>query len=90
MSLLALASSEIVLGIEKIVFIAIVVQRLPESRRKLAYRWGLAAALGTRLLLLFALKWITGLTAPLFEVVGRAVSGRDLVLLLGSRWGSRC
>ena len=82
-SLLALASLEIVLGIDNIVFIAIMVQRLPESTRKLAYRIGLAAALITRLGLLFALKWIIGLTAPLFTVLERAVSGRDLVLLLG-------
>jgi predicted tellurium resistance membrane protein TerC len=82
-SLLALASLEIVLGIDNIVFIAIMVQRLPESTRKLAYRIGLAAALITRLMLLFALKWITGLTQPLFSLLERSVSGRDLVLLLG-------
>lgn len=82
-SLLALAALEIVLGIDNIVFIAIMVQRLPEARRKIAYRIGLGAALITRLLLLFTLKWIVGLTAPLFTVLTQEISGRDLVLLLG-------
>lgn len=82
-SLLALAALEIVLGIDNIVFIAIMVQRVPESTRKLAYRIGLGAALITRLLLLFTLKWIVGLTAPLFKVFTQEISGRDLVLLLG-------
>ncbi len=82
-SLLALAALEIVLGIDNIVFIAIMVQRLPEARRKIAYRIGLGAALITRLLLLFTLKWIVGLTAPLFNVMKQEISGRDLVLLLG-------
>ena len=82
-SLLALAALEIVLGIDNIVFIAIMVQRVPEASRKLAYRLGLGAALITRLLLLFALKWIVGLTAPLFTILSQEISGRDLVLLLG-------
>ncbi len=82
-SLLALAALEIVLGIDNIVFIAIMVQRVPEASRKLAYRLGLGAALVTRLLLLFALKWIIGLTAPLFTVLSTEISGRDLVLLIG-------
>jgi predicted tellurium resistance membrane protein TerC len=82
-SLLALAALEIVLGIDNIVFIAIMVQRLPEASRKVAYRVGLAAALITRLMLLFTLKWIVGLTAPLFTVLAQEISGRDLVLLLG-------
>jgi len=82
-SLLALVALEIVLGIDNIVFIAIMVQRLPEASRKLAYRAGLGAALVTRLMLLFTLKWIVGLTAPLFTVLSQEISGRDLVLLLG-------
>jgi predicted tellurium resistance membrane protein TerC len=82
-SLLALMALEIVLGIDNIVFIAIMVQRLPEATRKLGYRVGLMGALVTRLGLLFALKWIVGLTAPLFSVLSQEVSGRDLVLLLG-------
>jgi predicted tellurium resistance membrane protein TerC len=82
-SLLALAALEIVLGIDNIVFIAIMVQRVPEAARKLAYRVGLGGALITRLLLLFTLSWILGLTKPLFTVLDRAVSGRDLILVLG-------
>ncbi len=82
-SLLALAALEIVLGIDNIVFIAIMVQRVPAASRRLAYRLGLGAALVTRLLLLFTLKWIIGLTAPLFTVLGEEISGRDLVMLLG-------
>ncbi len=82
-SLLALALLEIVLGIDNIVFIAIMVQRVEEAKRKFAYRLGLGAALITRLLLLFTLKWIVGLTAPLFTAMGQEISGRDLVLLIG-------
>ena len=82
-SLLALAALEIVLGIDNIVFIAIMVQRVPEHLRRLAYRVGLGGALITRLALLFALKWLVGLTKPLFQVHSQEISGRDLVLLLG-------
>ncbi len=81
--LLALVTLEIVLGIDNIVFIAIMVQRVPEASRKLAYRVGLGAALITRLMLLFALQWIVGLTAPLFTLLGHEISGRDLVMLVG-------
>jgi predicted tellurium resistance membrane protein TerC len=82
-SLLALAALEIVLGIDNIVFIAILVQRVPQESRKLAYRLGLSAALVTRLGLLFAIKWLSGLTATLFSVLSQDISGRDLVLLGG-------
>ena len=82
-SLLALAALEIVLGIDNIVFIAIMVQRLPEESRRIAYRIGLGAALITRLGLLFTLSWIVGLKATLFNVMGLDISGRDLVLILG-------
>jgi predicted tellurium resistance membrane protein TerC len=82
-SLLALAALEIVLGIDNIVFIAIMVQRLPEASRKAAYRLGLGAALITRLMLLFTLKWIVELTEPLFTVLAQEISGRDLVMLIG-------
>ena len=82
-SLLALAALEIVLGIDNIVFIAIMVQRVEEARRKLAYRLGLAAALVTRLALLATVKWLAGLTRPLFAVLSQEISGRDLVMLLG-------
>jgi predicted tellurium resistance membrane protein TerC len=82
-SLLALSALEIVLGIDNIIFIAIMVQRLPEARRKLAYRVGLGGALLGRLALLATLSWIMRLKTPLFSVLGRGVSGRDLMLLGG-------
>jgi predicted tellurium resistance membrane protein TerC len=82
-SLAALAALEIVLGIDNIVFIAIMVQRVPEASRKLAYRLGLGAALITRLLLLLALSWILGLTKPLFTILTQQISGRDIILLVG-------
>jgi predicted tellurium resistance membrane protein TerC len=73
---------EIVLGIDNVVFIAILVGRLPPARRELARRIGLILALGIRILLLFAISWMMGLTAPLFTF-GRGFSGRDLILLGG-------
>ncbi len=82
-SLLALAVLEIVLGIDNIIFIAIMVQRLPEKERRIAYRLGLGVALISRLALLFTLKWVIGLTAPLFTVLTQEISGRDLVMLIG-------
>ncbi len=83
LSLLALAALEIVLGIDNIVFIAIMVQRVPEEQRRFAYRLGLGAALVTRILLLLTLTWVMGLTQPLFAVFGKGFSGRDLILLGG-------
>jgi predicted tellurium resistance membrane protein TerC len=74
---------EIVLGIDNVVFIAILVGRLPEAQRERARRLGLILALGIRVALLFAISWLMGLTAPLVSVLGHAVSGRDLILLGG-------
>src|SRR5262249_42901617 len=74
---------ELVLGIDNIVFIAILASRLPAAQQSRARRLGLALALLTRLALLFSITWIMGLTRPLFAVVGHAVSGRDLVLIAG-------
>lgn len=82
-SLLTLAGLEIVLGIDNIVFIAIMADRVDPRQKTLAYNIGLVAALSTRLLLLLTLSWIMGLTAPLFHVLERAISGRDLILLCG-------
>jgi predicted tellurium resistance membrane protein TerC len=82
-SLLALAALEIVLGIDNVVFIAIMVARLPKEQRKIAYRLGLGAALVSRLGLLFTLAWIAGLTTPWFHVWGKPFSGRDVVLVSG-------
>jgi predicted tellurium resistance membrane protein TerC len=82
-SLLALTSMEIVLGIDNIVFITILAGALPAERQHFARRVGISVALISRLALLFALSWIMGLTRPLFEVWGHPVSGRDLILLVG-------
>jgi predicted tellurium resistance membrane protein TerC len=82
-SLASLSALEIVLGIDNIVFIAIVSERIEASRRVLLRRMGLALALVLRLALLFALSWIMGLTRPLLSLLGQELSGRDLVLLGG-------
>jgi predicted tellurium resistance membrane protein TerC len=74
---------EIVLGIDNLVFIAVLADRLPPESRARARRLGLALALGTRLLLLGAIAWIAGLTAPIFEVAAHPVSWRDLILIGG-------
>ena len=78
-----LAALEIVLGIDNIVFISILVGKLPEQRRALGYRLGLGMAMVMRILLLLAISWVMGLTRPLFSILGHVVSGRDLVLVLG-------
>jgi predicted tellurium resistance membrane protein TerC len=78
-----LTSLEIVLGIDNIIFISILVGRLPVHLRDKARRLGLGFAMISRLLLLLTLSWVMGLTADLFSVMGQGISGRDLVLLLG-------
>ncbi len=83
MALATLTVLEIVLGIDNIVFIAILAGRQPKEKRALAYRLGLAAALFSRLGLLLAISWVMGLTRELFTVANHALSGRDLVLLAG-------
>ncbi len=82
-ALLALTALEIVLGIDNIVFIAILCGRLPEHQRKKARLIGLGLAMGVRILLLLTINWVMGLTRPLFEILGHGVSGKDLVLLVG-------
>lgn len=82
-SLLTLTAMEVVLGIDNIVFLSILTGKLPASEQPLARRLGLSLALGLRLLLLFAISWVMGLVAPLFSVLGKAFSGRDLILLVG-------
>jgi len=74
---------EIVLGIDNIVFIAILSARLPKDKQVLGQRLGLGLALVTLLLLLLTISWITGLEHPLFTVAGFGVSGRALILLAG-------
>ena len=82
-ALLTLTVLEIVLGIDNIVFISILSGKLPESQQPFARRLGLLLAMFTRVGLLFSLAWVIGLTAPLFSVLGEAISGRDLLLLVG-------
>jgi predicted tellurium resistance membrane protein TerC len=82
-SLLMLTALEIVLGIDNLVFIAIMAGRLPPERQNLARQVGLALALITRLGLLASIFWIIGLTRPLFDVFGHAVSWRDIILITG-------
>jgi predicted tellurium resistance membrane protein TerC len=83
LSLVTLTALEIVLGIDNLVFIAILAGKLPEHRQKLARQVGLGLALFTRLGLLFTLSWLAGLTRPLFVVLGEGVSWRDIVLIGG-------
>ncbi len=82
-SLLTLTVLEIVLGIDNIVFLTLLVSKVPASKRAVARQFGLLAAMGTRILLLMSVAWLAKLVTPLFEVLGHPVSGRDLVLLLG-------
>lgn len=82
-SLLTLTALEVVLGIDNLVFITIVAGRLPPERQNPARRVGLALALITRLALLASIVWIIGLTRPLFDLYGRPVSCRDIVLIAG-------
>lgn len=82
-SLVALTAMEIVLGIDNVVFISVIVSRLPEPQATRARQIGLALALGFRVLFLFTLFWLTRLTEPVFTVFGEDVSWRDLVLLGG-------
>lgn len=81
--LLTLTALELVLGIDNIVFISILAAKLPAAQQGRARTIGLVLAMGTRILLLLSLSWVIGLTAPLFTLFGQAISGRDLVLLLG-------
>jgi predicted tellurium resistance membrane protein TerC len=74
---------ELVLGIDNVIFISILSGKLPAAQQARARFIGLTLALGMRVILLFSLSWIIGLTAPLFSIAGHAISGRDLVLLIG-------
>ena len=78
-----LTALELVLGIDNIIFISILVDRLPPEKREFARRVGLGLAMFMRIALLLLLAWIVGLTAPLFSVLGEEVSGRDLILIGG-------
>lgn len=81
--LLTLTALELVLGIDNIIFIAILAARLPREQQARARRLGLMGALVTRILFLLSIAWIMRLERPLFEVMGNGFSGRDLILIAG-------
>ena len=78
-----LTALELVLGIDNIIFISILVDKLPKAQQEMARRIGLFMAMFMRIGLLLVLAWIVGLVEPLFTVLGQAISGRDLILILG-------
>jgi len=78
-----LTALEIVLGIDNIIFISILVGRLPENQRNFGRRVGLGLAMVARLALLFSIVWVMGLTKPWFTVFTREISGRDVILIIG-------
>jgi predicted tellurium resistance membrane protein TerC len=82
-ALATLSALEIVLGIDNIIFISILVGRLPAEKRNVARRLGLTLAMLTRLALLFSIVWVAGLTQPWFTIFGQGISGRDVILIGG-------
>jgi predicted tellurium resistance membrane protein TerC len=78
-----LTALEIVLGIDNIIFISILVSRLPAKKRNLARNLGLMLAMLTRLMLLFSIVWVANLTQPWFSILGQDISGRDIILIGG-------
>jgi len=82
-ALVTLTALEIVLGIDNIIFLSIIVGRLPPEQRQRGRILGLGGAMITRILLLLSLSWVMRLTAPLFSIMGHTISGRDLILIAG-------
>lgn len=82
-ALATLTALEIVLGIDNIIFLTILVSKLPKEKQPMARQFGLALAMFTRIGLLLSLSWMMGLTSDLFSVMSHGISGRDLILLLG-------
>lgn len=82
-ALATLTALEIVLGIDNIIFISILVSRLPKHKQNFARNTGLMLAMLTRLALLFSIVWVVGLTSNLFTVLGQGISGRDIILIAG-------
>ncbi len=82
-ALATLTALEIVLGIDNIIFISILVGRLPEKQRAFARNLGLTLAMVARLALLFSIAWVMGLTEPMFTLFAEEISGRDMILVLG-------
>jgi predicted tellurium resistance membrane protein TerC len=83
LSLLMLTAMEVVLGVDNLIFISILANRLPENQREKARKVGLMGAFVTRLGLLAVIGWIAGLTTPLFSMMGRDFSGKSIILLIG-------
>ena len=83
LAFLTLTALELVLGIDNVVFISILVDKLPPARRDFTRRLGLFLAMFMRIALLFVLSWLVGLTAPLFSVLAQEISGRDAILIAG-------
>ena len=83
LALVTLTVLEIVLGVDNVIFIAILAGKLPQAEQSKARTIGLALAMLTRVALLFSLVWIMQLTKPLFTVTGTEISGRDIIMLLG-------
>jgi predicted tellurium resistance membrane protein TerC len=83
LALVTLTFLEIILGVDNVIFLSILSGKLPAHQQDAARRTGLVAAMAMRILLLLSITWIIRLTAPLFSVVGRDISGRDLILLGG-------
>jgi predicted tellurium resistance membrane protein TerC len=82
-ALLTLTALEIVLGIDNIIFISILANKLPVEQRDMARRVGILAAMGMRILLLLGISWVVSLTQPLIEIAGMEFSGRDIILIVG-------
>ena len=82
-ALVTLTVLEIVLGVDNVIFVSILSGKLPKSQQKQARRVGLFAAMFMRIALLLSINWIARLTTPLFNVMSRDISGRDLVLIIG-------
>jgi predicted tellurium resistance membrane protein TerC len=82
-ALITLTFLEIVLGVDNVIFISILASKLPRSQQDPARRMGLLAAMGMRILLLLSIVWIARLATPLFYVLERPISGRDLILIAG-------
>src|SRR5246500_6001473 len=82
-ALITLTFLEIVLGVDNVIFISILSSKLPEAQQGPARRMGLFAAMGMRILLLLSIVWLIRLTTPFFYILGRPISGRDLILIGG-------
>ncbi len=83
LSFITLSVLEIVLGIDNIIFLSLLVERLPPARRRSARLLGLGFAMLTRIALLFTITWLAGLSTPLFSLLGQGISGRELILGAG-------